>query len=275
VPELPEVETVVRELRPLLAGRQIQAIRAGRRRLRVPWSSAWGQVVVGCRITGVRRRGKWIVIDLSGASHLVFHLGMTGQLTVASIRQPVEAHTHLSVGLDRGRKELRFRDVRRFGAAVYFADTASLERFFKEKELGPEPFALDPDYWHERLRSTSRALKAVLLDQRVVAGVGNIYADESLFMARLHPTRAGREISRREAQRLRRAIIDVLEEAIAKRGSSIRDFVGGSGRQGEYQREFRVYGQAGEPCPRCRSPIQCIRLAGRATNFCRRCQPRR
>jgi formamidopyrimidine-DNA glycosylase len=273
VPELPEVETVVRELRPLLVGRRIRKIFASRKRLRGSWSLPWSRTLIGRRIHQLRRRGKWIILDLSGDSHLVLHLGMSGRLSVISMPAPVEPHTHLRFTLDRGGHELRFQDIRRFGSAMFFEDRASLDCFFEERKLGPEPFGIDLQYWRQRLGSTNRSIKAVLLDQRVVAGVGNIYADESLFQARLHPARIGRDITMTEAQRLRRAIGDVLQFAISKRGSSIRDFVGGSGLPGEYQLEFRVYGQAGQPCPRCRSPIECIRLAGRATHFCRRCQP--
>src|SRR5205085_3390634 len=138
--------------------------------------------------------------------------------------------------------------------------------------LGPEPFDLDPRYWRERLTATARCLKAVLLDQRVVAGVGNIYADESLFQARLHPALPGRGLGAGAADRLRRAITTVLERAIARRGSSIRNYVGGSGLRGGYQNEFRAYGRTGQPCPRCRTPIAQLRLAGRATHFCPQCQ---
>src|SRR5262249_49016488 len=140
------------------------------------------------------------------------------------------------------------RDVRRFGAAMVFAAREPVEEFFRESGLGPEPFQLESGYWRQQLAKTSRCLKAVLLDQRVVAGVGNIYADEALFEARLHPSVLGRELRPSQAERLRRAIPVVLKRAIAKRGSSIRDYVGGSGRQGEYQREFRVYGQTGNSC---------------------------
>jgi formamidopyrimidine-DNA glycosylase len=275
VPELPEVETVVRELRPRLLGRGIRNIFASTQRLRGKWSPAWKTALVGRRILEVWRRGKWIIVDLNGAGHRVFHLGMTGRLTIFRALTPIEVHTHLRFLLDRGQEELRFRDVRRFGSATYFKNRASLDLFFQDKSLGPEPFTLESKYWHKKLLSTNRCLKAILLDQTVVAGVGNIYADESLFRAQLNPARIGRETTLRESERLRRAIIAVLHEAITKRGSSIRDFVGGTGREGEYQREFRVYGQTGEPCPRCRSPIVCIRLAGRSTHFCRQCQPER
>jgi formamidopyrimidine-DNA glycosylase len=272
VPELPEVETVVRDLRSLLVGRRIASVEASDQPLRKSWSAEWGPLLSGRQIQELHRRGKWIDIALDRDLHLVFHLGMTGQLVVKSAKEPREPHTHLVFALDRGSTQLRFRDIRRFGSGTLFQSPAEVRQFFEEAGLGPEPFELDPTYWRERLGSTERSLKAVLLDQRVVAGVGNIYADETLFSARLHPARLGKDLTPAEADRLRRAIAEVLTEAIEKRGSSIRNYVGGSGLQGEYQNEFRVYGRTGEPCPRCGTLIESIRLAGRATHFCPSCQ---
>jgi formamidopyrimidine-DNA glycosylase len=273
VPELPEVETVVRDLRPYLVGRQFISVAAGRRHLRRRWRRAWAPVLIGRRIEEVRRRGKWIVIGLDADLSLVVHLGMTGRLTMARPDEPLAKHTHLVWGLDPGNSQLRFNDIRRFGSATLYSTSNDLEKFFAGMRLGPEPFILDGKYWLRSLTKTSRCLKAVLLDQRVVAGVGNIYADESLFLARLHPTRLGREVSAAEATRLKKAIIRVLTRAIEKRGSSIRNYVGGSGQRGAYQDEFRVYGQTGCPCPHCGTRIDDMRLAGRATHFCPQCQP--
>jgi formamidopyrimidine-DNA glycosylase len=272
VPELPEVETVVRDLRPLLVGRSLTSVRAGRRKLRRNWRRQWGRLLSGRGIDEVRRRGKWIVLRLEGDLQLVIHLGMTGQLTVVSADAPMLAHTHLVFGIAPGEDELRFRDIRRFGSASVFESGQSLEAFFRAGRLGPEPMGVEREYWQSCLDSTSRSLKAILLDQHVLAGVGNIYADESLFEARLHPARAGRELSPVEAERLRRAVGTVLRRAIDKRGSSIRNYVGGSGLRGGYQDEFRAYGRAGMPCRRCRTPLARIRLAGRATHFCPKCQ---
>jgi formamidopyrimidine-DNA glycosylase len=274
VPELPEVETVVRDLRPLLTGRRIKAVWASRHRLRRPWSPTWKRRLVGRKIESVSRRGKWIVLGLEGQA-LVFHLGMTGQLTVQSAQAPRDEHLHLSFTLDRARKQLRFHDIRRFGSATLFKDAQALERFFARVGLGPEPFDVDADWWRERLEATDRNLKAVLLDQRVVAGVGNIYADESLFEAGLYPGRRALKLKPPEADLLRKAISTVLKRAIRRRGSSIRNYVGGSGLQGGYQKEFRVYGRTGEPCPRCRTAIVRVRLAGRSTHYCPRCQKRK
>lgn len=272
MPELPEVETVVRDLRPLLVGRRFAAIRVGEKSLRRHWSAEWEVRLIGRSVREVRRRGKWILLVLDQGLYLVIHLGMTGQLIMMPADEPLASHTHVVFDLDRAHQQLRFRDVRRFGSATLFEDQAELEQFFRDAQLGPEPFDLDPAYWRASLAKTARSLKAVLLDQRVVAGVGNIYADEALFEARLHPTRLGRSLSAAEAGRLRQAVTKVLTRAIQRRGSSIRNYVGGSGLKGSYQKEFRVYGQTGRPCPRCRTPIERIRLAGRSTHFCPRCQ---
>jgi len=273
VPELPEVETVVRELRPRLVGRRLVAVQVSPLRLRQKWSRRWGPLLVGRRVQAVRRRGKWIIVDLDHDRHLLLHLGMTGQLTIARTQQPVARHTHWIATLNSGREQLRYRDIRRFGSAAFLPSAARLAGFFHKAQLGPEPFDLDQGYWFASLARTRRCLKAALLDQRLVAGVGNIYADEALFEARLFPGQLGIRTNRAQAERLRQAIARVLNRAIERRGSSIRNYIGASGRQGDYQREFRVYGQTGKPCPRCRAPIRRLRLAGRSTHFCPRCQP--
>jgi formamidopyrimidine-DNA glycosylase len=274
VPELPEVETVVRDLRPLLTGRRLASVRRSRHALRSPWSEAWAAQLAGRRVEAVQRRGKWIVVALDESLSLVVHLGMTGQLTVAASAEPAANHTHLTIDLDDGREQLRFRDVRRFGTVVLFSDAESLAEHFDSSGLGQEPFDLDPAEWRERLRRTRRCIKAVLLDQRVVAGVGNIYADEALFEARLHPARVASGLTGAEASRLRKAVAAVLTRAIERRGSTIRDYVGGSGLRGGYQDEFRAYKQTGRPCRRCGTPIEATRLAGRSTHFCPNCQRR-
>jgi formamidopyrimidine-DNA glycosylase len=281
VPELPEVETVVRDLRPHLTGRRLAVARVGDKALRRPWQPEWEQALRGRVVEQVRRRGKWIVLDLDGASHLVFHLGMTGQLTIADKTEPMRDHTHRIFDLalpQRGRstRQLRFRDIRRFGSVTFFPTTAALERFFAASSLGPEPFDLaSPSgarYWQQRVRQSERCLKAILLDQTVVAGVGNIYADEALFEAKLHPGRRGSSLTPAAARRLRQSVVTVLERAIAKRGSTIRDYVGGEGLSGGYQEEFRVYGRTGKPCVRCRTALVATRLAGRSTHYCPKCQ---
>jgi formamidopyrimidine-DNA glycosylase len=271
VPELPEVETVVRDLRGPLVGRRLGTVRVSRKRLRCRWTPAWSGLLRGRTVAAIERRGKWILIDLGGP-WLLAHLGMTGQLRVVPAKEAMMAHTHLVIPLDAGELELRFRDVRRFGSVRYFAERAELDTFLAPERLGPEPFALEPGPWRQRLGRTSRSLKAVLLDQTVVAGVGNIYADEALHEARLHPAHRAQDLTPRQADALRRAITRVLTRAIAGRGTTLRDYVGGSGLRGTFQEKLRAYGRTGEPCLRCGTPIERIVLAGRSTHFCPTCQ---
>jgi formamidopyrimidine-DNA glycosylase len=273
VPELPEVETVVRDLRPYLTGRRLASVRrSSGQSLRKPWRSSWNAAIAGRRVEKVARRGKWILVALDSRAVLVVHLGMTGQLTLVPKHTPLPEHTHLIFPLDDGEEELRFRDIRRFGSAVFFSSQQELEAFFVQSGLGPEPFDVPAGYWREQLHGSKRCLKAVLLDQGVVAGVGNIYADESLFESRLHPSRRACDLTDSECDRLRKAVASVLRRAIERRGSSIRNYVGGSGLQGAYQKEFRVYGRTGEACPRCGHAIACLRLAGRSSHYCPMCQ---
>jgi formamidopyrimidine-DNA glycosylase len=270
VPELPEVETVVRDLRGLLVGRRLGAVRVGRKRLRCRWSPAWSALLRGRTVAALDRRGKWILIELDGPWLLV-HLGMTGQFRVVEADAPREPHTHVVFPLDDGR-HLRFRDVRRFGSIQCFPTRAGLDAFLAPSRLGPEPFALTTAGWRQRLAGTARNLKAVLLDQTMVAGVGNIYADEALHECRLHPTLPAHDLTPRQADALRRAVVRVLTRAIECRGSTIRDYIGGSGLKGGYQHEFRVYQRTGAPCSRCKTPIERIVLGGRSTHFCPACQ---
>ncbi|HTU93332.1 MAG TPA: bifunctional DNA-formamidopyrimidine glycosylase/DNA-(apurinic or apyrimidinic site) lyase [Gemmataceae bacterium] len=274
MPELPEVETVVRDLRPSLTGRRLARVRqSSRQALRTRWRPAWSAAVAGQRIESVGRRGKWILVTLANESILVVHLGMTGQLTVGPAALPLADHTHLIFDLD-DEQQLRFRDIRRFGSVTLFLSRQALEDFFAASRLGPEPFDVAAKHWRDCLRGSKRCLKAVLLDQSVVAGVGNIYADEALFEARLHPSRLACDLDNAEADRLRRAVVTVLRRGIERRGASIRNYVGGSGLQGKYQNEFRVYDRTGEPCLRCSAAIERLRLASRSSHFCPVCQMR-
>jgi formamidopyrimidine-DNA glycosylase len=196
---------------------------------------------------------------------------MTGQFTVVRATEPYPDHLHVVFALDND-TELRFRDPRRFGAAEYFPDRAMVESAMNA-ELGPEPFGIDADYFRTAVRGTARNLKAILLDQTVVAGVGNIYADEACYRANLHPGRAGKSLTTEDCDRLRTAIEAVLTKAIDSRGSTIRDYVGGSGLSGGFQNELAVYGRAGEPCLTCGRAIASARYAGRASHYCPACQP--
>lgn len=270
MPELPEVETVARDLRPLLVGRTLVGLTRSRKALRQSWSKAWEPKLVGRRIAAIHRRGKWLLVELEEASFLMVHLGMTGRFTVVVPGTRAEPHTHLVFRLDNA-NELRFQDPRRFGSVTYFPDRPSWETFLAPR-LGPEPWDLTTTDFRAALKGTKRSVKAVLLDQTVIAGVGNIYADESSFAARLNPRRIGNAVRPAEVDRLLDAIREVLNRAIESRGSSIRNYVGGSGLKGDYQDRFTVYGRTGKPCLRCGKAIECVRLAGRSTHFCSRCQ---
>jgi formamidopyrimidine-DNA glycosylase len=270
MPELPEVETVVRDLRPLLRDRTILSLRKSDLGLRRGWQASWEPLIVGRSVAALYRRGKWILVELYDGAFLMVHLGMTGQFTVTAAGTPVESHTHLVFDLDND-TQLRFRDVRRFGSVNYYPDRPAWETFLADR-LGPEPWDMTVAEWRKRLKKIRRNLKATLLDQTLIAGVGNIYADESCFASRLNPKRKASALRGDEADRLLNAIQSILTDAVESRGSSIRNYIGGSGLRGGYQDEFCVYGREGQPCPACAEPITRIVLAGRATHFCKRCQ---
>lgn len=273
MPELPEVETVVRDLRPRLVGAAIARVTTSREKLRRPWKKIWTSRVIGAKFEAIHRRGKWIIIDLDNDGRLLLHLGMTGQLTVVDAATPLTDHLHLRFDLNPKNRQLRFRDPRRFGSADWFASESELNAFLDDR-LGPEPFDLNPAAFRTELTRTNRSLKALLLDQKVIAGVGNIYADETLYRLGLHPETRASDVPRNLVEKLRAMIPTVLREAIEKRGSTIRDYIGGSGLEGGFQNEFRVYGRDGEPCLKCKTAIETVRVAGRTSHFCPSCQKR-
>jgi formamidopyrimidine-DNA glycosylase len=210
--------------------------------------------------------------DLSPASLLV-HLGMTGQLAPSPGSLPCGTHTHVCLTLDDGR-ELRYADARRFGRMAYLTEGPLAEEL---TAFGADPLEVDAKEFAARIRTRSARVKALLLDQSVLRGVGNIYADESLWRAKIHPARVGIRLSAKEAEKLRKALQDILKKAIVMRGSSISDFLDANGEPGEYQRRHRAYGRAGEHCYRCRAVIRRMIVAGRSSYFCPECQraPRR
>jgi formamidopyrimidine-DNA glycosylase len=273
VPELPEVETIVADLRPHLTGRTIVSCDLLFPTIvRHPEPEVFFDGVAGRRIAGVRRRGKYILIDLDDAVLLIVHLGMTGQLRLVDADAPLEKHTHAVFVLDSG-LHLRYRDPRRFGRLLLGTEE-SLLASKKLPRLGPEPIdpAFAADDFYKRLRKRRTALKAFLLDQGAVAGVGNIYADESLHRAKLRPDRLAGSLSRKSARRLHESLRDSLLVAIANRGSSVDTYRDAWGEIGGQQEKLLVYGRAGEPCFTCGRPLALIRIAGRSTVFCRRCQ---
>ncbi|MGC2192469.1 MAG: bifunctional DNA-formamidopyrimidine glycosylase/DNA-(apurinic or apyrimidinic site) lyase [Candidatus Dormiibacterota bacterium] len=273
MPELPEVETIVRDLRPHLVGRTFthsELLRVSVLRFADP--ASFQSRIEGRRVGSVRRRGKFIHLGLSGGEQLVIHLGMTGTLTLQQADEPREIHTHLVLELDDLR-QLRYRDPRRFGR-VLLGSLDQLQRSGALPRLGPEPLAANfaQSGFAEALRGSGRQIKAVLLDQAMVAGCGNIYADEACFMARLRPDRRAHTLTRREADRLLVALPVVMREAVRLRGSSFSDFRDGFGAKGEAYEALFVYGRGGLPCVRCGSTLLQTRVGGRTTVFCHRCQ---
>ena len=273
MPELPEVETIVADLRPHLVGRTIVRCELNFPTIvRHPEPEEFVDAVVGMRIDSVGRRGKYIRIGLTNSLLLVVHLGMTGQLRLVDPVAPLANHTHAVFFLDDGR-QLRYRDPRRFGRLLLGTEQALLSSK-KMPRLGPEP--IDPDFaadeLYRRLRNRRAAIKAVLLDQGAIAGVGNIYADESLHKARLRPDRVAGSLSKKSARRLHESLSESLTLAIANRGSSVDTYRDAWGEIGGQQEKLLVYGRAGEPCFTCGRPLTAIRIAGRTTVFCRRCQ---
>lgn len=279
MPELPEVETVVRGLRASLPGRTIVDVRFGKTDF-VDDPSAIAQHVPGKRVSEVTRLGKFICIGLTGAAgseklpeptaqfRLIVHLGMTGQLMLLGGGDAVAPHTHGFFALDDGR-ELRYTDIRRFGRMLVIPESG-LGQF--NGSLGKEPLEISELEFRDYFKARRARIKALLLDQKVLRGVGNIYADESLFRAKLHPARIAATLTSRQLSALRRAVREVLEEAIEFRGSSVSDYVDSEGRRGEFQLRHRVYQRDGKPCLRCKAKIRRIIVAGRSSHYCPRCQ---
>ena len=240
--------------------------------VRHPEPELFVDLMAGLRIESVKRRGKYILIGLEQDRMLVVHLGMTGQLRIAQPATPIADHTHAIFDMD-DRRQLRYRDPRRFGRILLGTESDLLSAGAMPR-LGPEP--IDPDFSAEQLyralRRRKAPLKAVLLDQGTLAGVGNIYADESLHHARLRPDRIAGRISRKSAQRLHESLRTSLETAIRNRGSSVDTYRDAWGELGGQQEVLLVYGRGGEPCFTCGRPLASIRIAGRTTVFCRTCQ---
>lgn len=275
MPELPEVETVRQTLLPQTVGRTITGLRVGDFDgvVGVAGVDATRAGVVGREIRGISRRGKYLFFELSDDSYLLVHLRMTGKLQIAASGEPPLRFEHLALVLSDG-LELRFADQRKFGRVLHLLPDGYAA---VEQGLGPEP--LDSGFTSERLEKIlagrTAKLKSALLDQRRVAGLGNIYVDEALFRAGLHPERAAGSLSAKENRRLHGAIQDVLREALTRRGTSISSYTDGYGASGENQHNLRVYGRGrrGEPCPTCGGPLSLLVIGGRSSHFCPHCQP--
>ena len=267
MPELPEVETTVRGLARVLDGRRIARIEARRPDLRRALPVDLGQRLTGARVTGLRRRAKYGLVDTDRDDTLVFHLGMSGHWRV----DPSELgkHDHFLIETDEGRRVV-LNDARRFGSLDLIA-TAELDRTPPFDSLGPEPLDLDPRDLQRRLAGRTAAIKLLLLDQRIVAGLGNICVCESLYRAGIHPRRPGGSVSLERLKRLVPAIHDVIEEAIAAGGSSLKDFVSPDGELGYFSKTFAVYDREGQPCG-SGGIVKRIVQGGRSTFYCPSCQ---
>ncbi len=268
MPELPEVETIIRDLKERVIGTEIQEVSFLNGSI---WrnSKPSSRSLIRKKIKNIERMGKNILIHLSNNRTLVIHLKMTGRLTFEDSETPLVKHTHFVVKLDNG--ELRFNDTRRFGY-LDLVESSKLDKIDYIAQLGPDPLEISEDEFLEIVRSKRRIIKSLLLDQNVISGLGNIYADEALFLAGIHPERISSSLSAKRIRGLHRAIIEVLKAAIETRGSSIGDYVDGLGRPGAYQNHHRVYRREGQPCPRCGRLIKREIIGGRSTHFCPRCQ---
>jgi formamidopyrimidine-DNA glycosylase len=274
MPELPEVETVVRGLRVVLPGRRILSVRLGKTNF-IEDPAALERDLPGSLVGSVRRHGKFIVVDLKSSREsaqefsLLIHLGMTGQIVVGPAEAPVVPHTHVFFALDDGR-EFRYTDIRRFGKMRL------LSRGMQETALGKlglDPLEATQAEFFALVRSRCARIKALLLDQRVLRGMGNIYTDESLWRARIHPKRIGANLKDAELRRIYRAMLHVLEDAIRMRGSSVSDYVDSEGQRGSFQQRHKVYQRKGKKCFRCGALIRRAIVAGRSSYFCPACQP--
>ncbi len=269
MPELPEVETTRRGLQPHALQRRILAVVARERRLRWPVEDAVLREPVAQRIVALERRGKYLLLQLERGC-LIWHLGMSGSLRIAAHDEPAAAHDHIDLELDDGRR-IRFRDPRRFGALLWTTGDPLHHPLLAN--LGMEPLAanFDGNALYALTRSR-RPIKTVLMDSHRVCGIGNIYANEALFHARIAPDLPAESLSLQLANRLAGAISDTLQRAIAAGGSSLRDFVGADSQPGYFQQEYAVYGRTGLPCRRCGTPVVQHRQAQRSTFFCPACQ---
>src|SRR5215831_3255106 len=274
MPELPEVETVVRGLQKVLSGRRVVSVRLGKTDF-IDDPVAVEQELPGKTILAVKRFGKFLLFDLESpqqlenGTSLLIHLGMTGQLRTCPAEAPVLPHTHVFLGLNDGR-ELRYTDIRRFGR---FAVLKNGAREVALGGLGLDPLEASEKQFCERLRGRRARMKALLLDQRVFRGIGNIYADESLWRARIHPMQLAAKLSEKNLRDLYKAVQKVLTDAIRLRGSSVSDYVDSEGQRGGFQQRHRVYQRHGEKCSRCAATIRRATVAGRSSHFCPRCQP--
>ncbi|GAB5605943.1 bifunctional DNA-formamidopyrimidine glycosylase/DNA-(apurinic or apyrimidinic site) lyase [Sideroxyarcus sp. TK5] len=270
MPELPEVETTLRGIAPHLQGALVQDVIVRNAQLRWPIPAALPSLLRGRAILGLQRRAKYLLIAFEHGT-LILHLGMSGSLRILPHGTPPERHDHFDLVLDNG-KLMRLRDPRRFGAVLWHKGDILEHPLLVT--LGPEPLgeAFDADYLYRATRSRSAAIKLALMDNHLVVGVGNIYANEALFRAGIRPQLPAKRLSRARCAILVQTVQEVLRAAIDKGGSSLRDFIHSDGSSGYFQQHYFVYGRGGEVCHRCRTPVRVIRQGQRSTFYCPHCQ---
>ncbi|MEE2892338.1 MAG: bifunctional DNA-formamidopyrimidine glycosylase/DNA-(apurinic or apyrimidinic site) lyase [Pseudomonadota bacterium] len=271
MPELPEVETTCRGLAPYLEGRRVEQVRVHDGRLRWPVPEDLGQRMTGSRLLRLQRRAKYLLFHFD-LGVLIGHLGMSGSFRLVPQSEARMTHDHVVIRFE-GAPELRLNDPRRFGS-LHWTAAEDYEDHFLIQHLGPEPLgeAFSGGYLHRAARGRRAPIKAFLMDARVVVGVGNIYANEALFRAGIHPLRAAGRIGRGRFDRLAENVREVLAAAVAMGGTTLRDFVGGDGKPGYFKQSLDVYGRGGEACRRCGAALREVRLSQRTTVYCPSCQ---
>ncbi len=268
MPELPEVETIVRSIRPTIKNKKINDVTVRQRSLRYPITRNIKNILAGQEIQNVSRRAKYILIDLD-KGYLIIHLGMSGSLQVMDLAEPVQKHDHFDLVFDN--LTLRYNDPRRFGCILWVEDITTNKLLAR---LGVEPLSDDfsGDYLFNISRGRSQGIKQFIMDSGNLVGVGNIYAAEALWKCGIAPTKPAKDCSKKQCQQLAQAIKDILDKAILAGGTTIRDFKGADGKLGYFVQELKVYGKEGQPCPNCNSIIKKLVLGQRSSFYCPQCQ---
>ena len=274
MPELPEVETTKRGLTPSLLGREMVAVEVRRRDLRWPIPDEFEEIVTGARVSVMQRIGKYLVFELDNGWSILAHLGMSGTFRIEPLMPEIlRKHDHLCIELESG-EVMIFHDPRRFGF-ILLSESGRVAEHPRLAEMGPDPFdkeCFHAQYFAQKLKARKAPIKPVLLDQKLVAGIGNIYASEALFEAGIAPHRPANSLKTKEIAALIEAIRKVLADAIASGGSTLRDFAGSGGESGYFQHQFKVYDRSEQPCVECKEPLMVEVMAGRSSFYCQNCQ---
>ena len=269
MPELPEVETTLRGISPHILGQKVTEIVIRQPRLRWPIPADLPLLMQGRKLVGLSRRGKYLLFNF-GNGHALIHLGMSGSLRIVKEDEPPSFHDHFDVVF--GNRLLRYCDPRRFGCLLWVEGEPEVHKLLTD--LGPEPLTdnFDAGYLYQRTRKRSQAIKQFIMDSKIVVGVGNIYANESLFMSGIKPIRKAGSLTRKNCEDLVRDIKFVLQRSIDQGGTTLRDFVGGDGKPGYFKQQLLVYGRGGQPCNLCKKPLKEVRMNDRTTVYCVICQ---